>query len=281
MSGILNSVELPLDDIVSMEGIKGYKGRGRGNRRGGARNAGGRSAPVTSTQQQHRKSVDQHKERSQKHRNERNRNRRSSQQKAEVVPVVFGNGTPEKVLTGRLTEAQVPVPKPQPQPQQQRGSARPASLVDAALMRGRETFLKSQAHNRGVEHNKKLVQKSEPKRHIIQQPSLSRKLRIVRPGEPGYRRQMRELGNRRFTVTEVARSVPRLKQQQQQHQSPKRQQLQQPSRRVTRVVVAPREQPPAPQQRLLGPQSRRIALGTSSAASSGPLSSRFSSLNQK
>jgi len=254
----MNSVDMSLDEIAAKEGIKGRRGRGRGRRSGG-------KAPVTSTQQR-RKSIEQHNERSQKHRNERRQPRRlfDAVNKAEVVPVVFGNGTPEKVLTGRLTEAQVSAKRANTQA--------PINLVQAALDRGREAFLKSQARNRGKAKDKggKRASMEPRKRPVIQHP-LSRKLRIVRPGDPGYKRQLRQLRDRTLSVRIVRGG-------EQKKQVPKHQQ-QLSKRNVKSDRNVARDAAPA--QRLLGPQSRRIVLGMSdSSSASGPLSSRFSSLKK-
>ena len=175
---------------------------------------------------------------------------------------MFGNGTPEKVLTGRLNDTQVA---------KEANKKEPMSLVQAALQRGREVFLKKQGRGRGKEQGGKRAASTQDqrKRHVIPQQPLSRKLHIVRPGDPGYQRQLRQLHNRTYSVR-LVRQQPRK-----QPQQPKR----------TQKTIVHSE--PAPAQRLMGPQSRRIVLGmsknagSSSPASAGPMSNRFSSLNQK
>jgi len=255
----MSMVDMSLDDIAKKEGIKPRRGGPRG-RRGGRRTGG---TPVTNTQQR-RKSIEQHTERAQKHRNERRASKRAQDSdKPQYLPVVFGNGTPEKVLTGRLNDTQVA------KDNKKDNKKEPVSLVQAALQRGREVFLKKQARGRGKEQGGKraTATQEQRKRHVIPQP-LSRKLHIVRPGDPGYQRQLRQLRNRTYSV-QLVRQQPRPKQPLQ----PKR----------TQKTIVHSE--PAPAQRLMGPQSRRIALGMSKNAGSsspaGPMSNRFSSLNQK
>jgi len=257
-------VDMSLDQIAKRDGVKGRNGRGgRRQRRGGDKK------PVTATPQR-RKSVEHHNERAQKHRNERNSRRLFSDKKPQYVPVVFGNtGAPEKVLTGRLTESNIPKQQKQQQPQQQK---QPVSLVQAALERGREVFLKSKAaRGRGKEQGGKrasLPPREQRKRPVIQ-PPLSRKLHIVRPGEPGYQRQLRRLRDRTLSVRLVSKSEQKSKSQQ--------------SKRISQKASNNRSSA-APAQRLMGPQSRRIALGMSNSSNSsaeGPLSNRFASLHQK
>jgi len=185
--------------------------------------------------------------------------------KAQVVPVVFGNGAPEKVLTGRLTDAQVSSKKGK--------EKEPVSLIQAALDRGREVFLKKQARSHGKEKEQggkrlsltgKTTGKAtrEARKRPVIQPTLSRKLHIVRPGEPGYKRQLHQLRDNTYAVRLVRKD---------QEQKSKR----------TQKAEARREAPP-PSRRLMGSEGRRIALGSSrNIEPSGPMSSRFSSLNKK
>lgn len=251
----MDAVNMSLDEIRKSEGQKGRKTRGRGFRKGDRR------TPVTSTQQR-RKSLDQHTERAQKHRNERNSRRLfQDSDKAQYVPVVFGGGAPEKVLTGRLSEAQV---SKQGKESKQTMEVEPGSIIQAALDRGRQVYMQNQARNRGKEQGgKRASLPKEPRRRPVIQPTLSRKLRIVRPGDPGYQRQLRQLSDRRLAVRLVKKKEERKPKEQ-----PKRSQR----------APEPRE----PSQRLMGPQGRRIALGMSTTTTtSGPLSSRFSTLYQK
>jgi len=254
----MSTVGMSLDDIARQEGMKGRKTRGRGIRKGDRR------TPVTSTQQR-RKSLETHNERAQKHRNERNeRNSRrlfQDKEKPQYVPVVFGNGAPEKVLTGRLTEAQVS--KQGKEPAKQTKKEEPVSLIQAALDRGREVYMQKQARSRGKEQGGKRASiTKEPRRRPVIQPTISRKLHIVRPGDPGYKRQLRQLRDRTYAVRLISKTQERKFRDQ-----PKRTQK-------TEMRDGG--------QRLMGPQSRRIALGASSnTTSSGPLSNRFSTLSQK
>jgi len=260
----MNMVDMSLDDIAKKQGVKPRRGRGGGGRRG---RRGGERTPVTNTQQR-RKSIEQHTERAQKHRNDR-RSRRQDSDKAQYVPVVFGNGTPEKVLTGRLTDSQVAKVTKE-------SKKEPVSLVQAALARGREVYLKSQAKNRPKEQGGKraaAAPREQRKRPVIPHP-LSRKLHIVRPGDPGYQRQLRQLRNKTYSVRLI--HSPQTPKQQQQ----KVRQQQQQARRGQQQ----KQQQPEPARRLMGPQGRRIALGasksTGTAANDGPLSKHFSSLKK-
>jgi len=202
------------------------KGRGRRNPRSAPR----RSAPPRETAPE---SV----------RQQRVQRRLLEKDKAQVVPVVFGNGTPEKVLVGRLTDSMVS------------GKETP-NLVQAALARSTEVFLKSRAKNQGkspdksrgnVKGGKRVSSGASSNRRVVLQHPLVRKLRIVRPNDPGYKRELQQLRN-----TYAVRVV-----------------------RESRSSRSPKG--PASADRGRG---RRYS-ATPSPASAGPLSKRFSTLKQK
>jgi len=266
----MDVVGMSLAEIAAQEGSRGRRRRGRGFKRNGG------VVPVTSTQQR-RKSSDKQKERSQKQRDDR-KSRRLFQdlEKPQYASVVFGNSTPEKVLTGRLNESQIPKRgKEQP-------AAEPVSLVQAALERGRKVFLESQARDRNKkdqarDRNKKdaggkrqTATREQRKRPILQHP-LSRKLHIVRPGDPGYKRQLHMLRNRSLGVRLVNNGEKQQRTKQQDQQTAR----QRPQRATTRPV-----QRDSPAKRVLDRKTRRIILGMSKDSSSpaGTLSERFSSL---
>lgn len=257
----MDVVEMPLDEYAAREGIRGRRRRGRGQRQGKQGRGNGAKTPVTSTQQR-RKSSDQHNERSKNHRDERKSRRLfENLDKPQYSSVVFGNGTPVKVLTGRLNESQIP--------NKGKDSA-PVSLVQAALDRGRKLYLEKQARSRGskdVGGKRQSLPRTPRKRPVIQ-PPLSRKLRIVRPSDPGYKRQVRQLRDRSYSVRLIRNGQSTRPQTQ--------------GRRIRKPSPSRTQQRDnAPAERLLGPQSRRVALGLSRNAGSsatGPLSDRFSSL---
>jgi len=263
MSGrdAMDVVEMPLDEYAAREGIKGRRRRGRGHRQGKG------NGPVTSTQNNRRKSSEQHKERAKNHREERKGGRRLFQdlEKPKYSSVVFGNGTPEKVLTRPASE---------PMPSSKRGKEQqPVSIVQAALDRGRQLFLKKQGRGRGKEAGgKRQSLPREPRKRPVIQPPTSRKLHIVRPSDPGFKRQLRQLRDNTYAVRLVS------KPQQQKGRS------QTVSRRIRKPNQG-RSSGNVPEQRLMGPQSRRIVVGGSrgagSTSGSGPLSDRFSNITFK
>jgi len=106
--------------------------------------------------------------------------------KAEVVSVVFGNGTPEKIVTGRLSERML-------------ANTKPANLVQSALERGNQTFLKKHSQSREKGGKRQSSRGNKRKRNVIQHPLL-RKLRIVRPSDPNYKRELKQLRNRTYAV---------------------------------------------------------------------------------
>jgi len=205
-------IDKPLDELVKQD-----RGKGRGQRRGWS---GPRKNPPP-------------EEVAQMSGGDHRRGRRGQGQgsdKAGVVSVVFGKGTPEKVMTGRLTDRMV--------------GGKPTNLVQAAIERGTQSFLKN--HSKGAARPSKTRERggkrpstggSNRKRTVIQHPLL-RKLRIVRPNDPGYKRELRQLRNRTYAVR-VTRNSPRSS------------------------------------------RSSGSAAATASPAASGPMSSRFSSLNRK
>jgi len=256
----MDVVGMSLDEIAAQDG---RKRRGRGFRRNGGK------VPVTSTQQQRRKSSDKQKERSQKQRDDR-KSRRLFQdlEKPQYSSVVFGNSTPEKVLTGRLSESQIP------KRGKEQAAGAPVSLVQAALDRGREVFLQNQARDQARSKKdaggkRQTATREQRKRPILQHP-LSRKLHIVRPGDPGYKRQLHMMRNRSLGVRLVKNG---------EKQQRSRQQDQQQSRRPQRATTRP-VQRDSPAKRVLDRRTQRIILGMSKDSSSpaGTLSERFSNL---
>jgi len=228
MSGQMD-VDMSLDEIAERDGAKNQR-----RRRG--KNGGGRRNPPATEQQ-------------------RQRGGRRLLDKPEYVPVVFGNGTPEKVLTGRLNDSLA-------------GKREPVNLVKAALARGTEVFLKNQARQRGKTTPSKTRRSDQgarrpslgasPRRRPVIQHPLSRKLHIVRPSDPGYKRQLRQLRDSTYAV--------RVVREQRNTRSPK--------------AAAPS----APSDRLMPQQARRSVLGmaqSSPSSANGPLSSRFSNLSHK
>jgi len=120
-----------------------------------------------------------------------------------VVSVVFGNGTPEKVMTGRLTDSMAGG----------KGKGKAANLVQAALERGTQSFLRNHSKSspaKGREKGGKRLSStggSRRKGNVIQHPLLH-KLRIVRPSDPGYTRELRQLRNHTYAVR-LTRNTPR------------------------------------------------------------------------
>jgi len=236
-------IDMSLDQLAEKDGAQR---RRRGKKPGGKAPAQRRGEKQKQPQQQQQRQ--QHQQRG---------GRRAFQDsgKPEYVPVVFGNGTPEKVLTGRLNESMM-------------GGKEPVSIVQAALARGAEIFLKNQAaRSQGKRQSKTGVKKagkrpstgaSPRKRPVIQHPLL-KKLRIVRPKDPSYERELRQLRNSTYAVRVV-------------HKSQKE--------RFTKAAAAAAADAARPTGRQAS-QSRRLPMTSSTPVSAGPLSDRFSTLKHK
>jgi len=222
-----SDIDMTLDELSARDGLKG---RGRRHQRSAPRKTAPPPETVTPAQRQ-----------------QRIRGRRLMD-KAEVVPVVFGNGTPEKVLTGRLSDSMI-------------GGKEPVNLVQAALARGTEMFLKNRAKIQGQSPSKSRGDSKggkrqstggAPRKRRVLQRSLVRKLRIVRPSDPGYTRELQQLRNNTYAVRMV------------------RQSRNSRSRRGSSDSSSGRA----------GSKGRRSGPSTA-PVSAGPLSDRFSSISHK
>lgn len=195
-------IDKPLDDYAKKAGI-----RGRGHRRGWTQPRKG-PAPEE-VEKMHG-------------------GRRGGNGKAEVMSVVFGKGsTPEKIVTGRLSERML-------------ANTKPANLVQSALERGNQAFLKKHSQSRDKGGKRQIARGGRRKHNVIQHPVL-KKLRIVRPNDPNYKRELKQLRNRTYAVR-VSRNTPRR------------------SRSSNKSTSAP---------------------ATTSPVVAGPMSDRFSSLKRK
>lgn len=104
-------------------------------------------------------------------------------EKARVTSVVFGNGNPEQVLTGQLKDADVAPERARPAP---------LSRIQAALQRGTQMYMRDKARAQAqLAGGKVQVTATAAGRRTVRARShLMRKLRIVRPGQPGYQQEL-------------------------------------------------------------------------------------------
>lgn len=111
----------------------------------------------------------------------------SAAEKAAVTSVVFGNGNPEQVLTGQLKESDVAPARAQ---------AAPLSRIQAALQRGTQMYMRDKARAQAQLAGGKVQVTASASgkrqvRTVRMRSHLMRKLRIVRPGQPGYQKELR------------------------------------------------------------------------------------------
>ena len=108
-------------------------------------------------------------------------------EKAKVTSVVFGNGNPEQVLTGPLKESDLAPARAQ---------TAPLSRIQAALQRGTRMYMRDKARAQAQLAGGKVqvtatVSGRRHTRTVHARSHLMRKLRIVRPGQPGYQQELR------------------------------------------------------------------------------------------
>lgn len=126
-------------------------------------------------------------------------------EKAKMTDVVFGNGNPEQVLTGQLKESDMAPARAQ---------TAPLSRIQAALQRGTQMYMRDKARAQAqlaggkVQVTGTAAGKSRT-RTLSQRSHLMRKLRIVRPGQPGYRQELR-LARRHRQVAHNHRIAQRI-----------------------------------------------------------------------